>query len=442
MLDDNSNIVEQNTMSNIKAKAILKRAKKVIPRAAQTMSKAYSMWIMDDVFPIFVDSSDDCVITSVDGHKFIDMFGGLGTNFFPASHKAVQKAIIKQVKKGINFSLPTTLETELAELLCEIYPCCEQVKFAKNGSDAVSAVIRVARSYSKKDYILTILGGYHGWSDSVAAASQRNEGIPDVFGSFVDKIPYNDLCELEEALKTQKYACLLMEPVSLEEPHEGYLRGVRTLCDKYKTILIFDEVITGSRWALGGAQEYYNIMPDIATIGKGMGAGAPISAIIGKEEYMREFNHIFFSATYFGETISLAASIAVLKELKKHEKKIYKHVWTQGNRIKKTFNSTCKKLGIDAHTIGMAPRITFKFNCEDEIGARDLFLQQMIHRGVFSGVAMLVGWNTKKKHINKVVKVMCESLEIVAHAVKTNTIDNYLYGQRSMVIFRREGDNK
>ena len=400
------------------------------------------MWVVDVVFPIFADSSDDCVMTSVDGDKFIDIFGGLGTNFFPASHKAVQKAIIKQVKKGINFSLPTALETELAELLCEIYPCCEQVKFAKNGSDAVSAAIRVARSYAGKDYILTILSGYHGWSDSVAAASQRNGGIPNMLNELVDKIPYNNLDALEEALKTQKYACLLMEPVAFEEPHEGYLQGVRALCNRYKTMLIFDEVVTGNRWALGGAQEYYGVVPDIATIGKGMGAGTPISAIIGKEEYMKEFHHIFFSATYFGEAISLVASIATLKELRKHEKKVYNHVWTQGNRIKEIFNSTCKKLKLDAHTIGMAPRITFEFNCEDEVGARDLFLQQMIHRGIFSGVAILVGWNTKKKHIDKVVKAMQESLEIVARAVETDTIDDYLGGQRSMVIFRREEDNK
>lgn len=429
-------------MSNKKAKAILKRAKKVIPRAAQTMSKAYSMWVMDDVFPIFADSSNDCVMTSVDGDEFIDMFGGLGTNFFPASHKAVQSAIIKQVKKGINFSLPTALETELAELLCEIYPCCEQVKFAKNGSDAVSAAVRVARSHSGKDHILSIIGGYHGWSDSIAAASQRSAGLPESLGKLVDKVPYNDIGAMASALNTGKYACVLMEPVSLEEPQEGYLKGVRALCDKYKTILIFDEVVTGSRWALGGAQEYYNVVPDIATIGKGMGAGTPISAIIGKEEYMQEFNHIFFSATYFGEAISLVASIATLKELKKNEKKIYDHVWSQGNRLKKTFNGTCKKLGLDAHTVGMAPRITFKFNCKDEVGARDLFLQQMIHRGVFMGVAILVGWNTKKKHINKVVKAMRESLMVVATAVRDDTIDDYLHGQRSMVIFKREEDNK
>lgn len=427
---------------NKKAKEILKRAEAIIPRAAQTMSKAPSMWVMDDVFPIFAESMDGCIVTSVDGDEFIDMIGGLGTNFLAPNNEAVVEAVCAQMKKGINYSLPSALETELAEMLRDIYPCCEQVRFAKNGSDAVSAAVRLARSYSRKDYILSILGGYHGWSDSIAAASQRNYGIPSCLGELVDKVEYNDLEAMEERIKTGKYACVLMEPVSLYEPEEGYLQGVRDLCDKYDTILIFDEVITGGRWALGGAQEYYDVTPDLATVGKSMGSGAPISAIIGKEKYMSEFNHIFFSATYFGETLSLAATIATLKEIQKHKDEIYKHVWEQGTRLINTFNSKCKELEFDAHIVGLAPRMTFKFNHEDEVGVRDLFLQQMMHRGILCVTAIQTTWATKKHHIDMVIRAMEESLEVVANAIKTNTIDDYLKGQRSAVIFQREGDNK
>src|SRR5690349_2905729 len=128
-----------DNMSNVKAQAALEKAKKLIPRASQTMSKAHSMWVIDDVHPIMADSLDGCVMTSLDGNKFIDMVGGLGTNFYPVDDK-IKKALVDQImNKGINFSLPTVLESELAELLCEVYPCAEQVRLCKNGSDAVSA---------------------------------------------------------------------------------------------------------------------------------------------------------------------------------------------------------------------------------------------------------------------------------------------------------------
>ena len=432
----------ESVMSNTKGQAALEKAKKLIPRASQTMSKAHSMWVVDDVFPIMADSLDGCVMTSIDGNKFIDMVGGLGTNFYPVDDK-VKKALVDQImNKGINFSLPTVLESELAELLCDIYPCAEQVRFCKNGSDAVSAAVRIARSYSNKDPILTVSGGYNGWSDSIAAASQRAFGLPKVLGELVEKVSYNNLEALEEKLKIGKFACFLMEPVSLEEPKPGYLQGVRDLCNRYNTILIFDEVITGSRWAVGGAQEYYGVTPDLSTIGKAFGSGVPISAIIGKKKYMDEFNVIFFSATYFGETLSLVTAITTLKELRANKEKIYGHVWEQGNRIKAFFDSTCKELGINAHSVGCAPRLNFSFNYENMLAIRDVFHQQMIHRGILFGIQSLITWATQKEHIDQVLVAMGESLVVVADAIKNNNIDDYLKGRRSEVIFRRELDNK
>lgn len=423
-------------MPNIKAKELLSRAVEVMPRACQTMSKCYMMWPMDDTFPIYVESQDGCVFTSVDGEQFIDMMGGLGPNFVP--QKIVNKEIMTQLKKGISFSLSTPLEVELAELVKETVPCAEMVRFCKNGSDAVTAAVRIARSYAKKDYLLMAAGGYHGWGDQFCAVSQRDYGMPKAFKEFVDTFEYNNVKDLEEKLKTGKYAALIMEPVSLEEPKKGFLKKVRELCTQYNTILIFDEMITCYRWALGGAQDYYGVVPDITTMGKAAGGGMPLAFVAGKKEYMKELEQVFFSATYFGESLSLAAGIATIKELKKNKDKIYPHVWRQGKRFKKAFLTKCKELNIDAEVLGMAPRMNLKFNHEDATGVRDLFHAEMMKRGVFMGIQVYVTWATKKKHIDKVLQAMNESLEIVADAIHNKGLDFYLHGQRSMQVFKRQ----
>lgn len=422
-------------MSNIKAKELLNKAITLMPRACQTMSKCYMMWVLNDVFPIYAESQDGCIMTSVDGDKFIDMMGALGPNF--VSQKIVNKAILEQLKKGIAFSLSTPLEVELATLVKECVPCAEMMRFCKNGSDAVTAAIRIARSYTKKEHLLMAKGGYHGWSDQFCAVSERDYGMPKIFKEYVDTFTYNDAIDLEEKLKIGKYAAVIMEPTSLEEPKKGFLEKVRELCTQYGALLIFDEMITCFRWALGGAQEYYGVIPDITTMGKAVGGGMPLAFVAGKREYMMELEQVFFSATYFGEALSFASGIATIKELKKNKDKIYKHVWRQGKRFKREFDSKCKELEINACVLGMAPRMNLKFNYEDAIGVRDLFHQEMIRRGVFMGIQIYVTWATKKKHIDKVIQAMNESLEVVADAVHNNKLDFYLDGKRSMQIFKR-----
>jgi glutamate-1-semialdehyde 2,1-aminomutase/spore coat polysaccharide biosynthesis protein SpsF len=424
-------------MTNVKAKDLLERALEVTPRATQTMSKGYQMWCLDDDFPIFIESGKGCRMKSVDGQDFIDTMCALGPSILGYCNKEVDAAIKKQLSRGIIFSLPSPLEVELGELLCEIIPCCEKVRYCKNGSDAVSGAIRAARSYTGKDHILCFRGGYNGWSDSIACASQRPYGIPETLAQFVDFFEYNNLQSLEEKLETGKFACVLMEPVSLEVPKKGFLESVRNLCNKYKVVLIFDEMITGFRWSLGGAQEYYGVTPDLACFGKAVSNGMPLAFICGKNEYMKEFEHVFFSATYFGEALSLAAAVATIKEMKSKNGRIHKHIWRQGERIKQKFLECCKKFEVDAEVLGAVTRINFKFNHKDEVGVRDLFHKEMIKRGVFIGIQVYATWATKKRDINTVLSAMEESLEIVGAAIKEDKLDEYLDGQRSMVIFKR-----
>jgi glutamate-1-semialdehyde aminotransferase len=417
-----------------KSLEIWNRGKKLIPLGTQTASKGPNQYVYG-VHPIYLDSGDGCIVKDVDGNKYIDHVCALGPIILGYNNKRTIKAVTKQLKKGSTFSLMHPLEVELAELLVDIIPSAEQVRFAKNGTDVTLAAVRLARSYTGRDHILKPTGHYSGFGDWTAAATDRDFGVPGCLKELVETFPYNNLEALEEKLQTGKFAALIMEPIQQEAPKEGFFEGVRELCTKYKTILIFDEMITGFRWALGGVQEYYNVDPDISTFGKALANGMPISAIVGKEEYMNEFNKIFFSMTFGGEACSLAAAVETIKELKEKRLQIYPHIWEQGTRLQVAFNEHAKMLGLDAEMTGQAPWHNTVFRMEDGDGFADLFRQEMVKRGILFGRAIVTTWAHKSHHIDKTTEAIKGSLSVVSEAMNNGGADKYLEGHRSQAIF-------
>lgn len=227
-------------------------AVRLMPRGTQTMSKCPDQFV-EGVYPKFAKKAKGAYITTLDGKKYLDYMCGLGPIILGYNHKRTNKAIKKQMKDGIIFSLPTLLEQELAQLIVDVVPCAEQVRFAKNGTDADLAAVRIARSYTGKEKIVKC--GYHGWGDW-HAITMRPYGVPSVLKDYIEEFTYNDLKSLEKLLKKKDVAGVIMEAQALTAPEPGFLQGVRDLCDKYGVVLIFDEVVTGFRWALGGAQEH------------------------------------------------------------------------------------------------------------------------------------------------------------------------------------------
>lgn len=424
-------------MSNSESRKFLEeRTLDKFINGAQTMSKSYKMWPHpNDWFPIFAESQDGCEMTAADGRVFVDAMGGLGPNFLPVS--IVKKGIIEQLKKGINFSLPTKLETETAEALANLYPSCEIVRFCKNGSDATSAAIRIARSYKKKDYILMAAGGYHGWQDSFAAVSSRKYGLPADYGKYIEFFEYNNTEDIRSKLETKKYAAVIMEPTVLEEPKGGFLKRVREFCDQNDTLLIFDEVVT-CRFCPGGAQEYFQVIPDITCIGKAIAGGMTFAAVFGKKEVMKELENVFFSATYFGNCIDMAAALYTMRYIAQKGEKLFTSMWKNGNLFKKKFNKKCKELGIDGEMIGMAPRMNVKFNYLNFTELRDIWHQENIKNGVFMGIAIYITPMHKKKHMDKILSVMEVALEKVAEAIKAGDAKPFIDGNPSEVIFKRQ----
>jgi len=211
------------------------------------------------------------------------------------------------------FSLPGVLEAEVAEQIVDLVPSAEMVRFAKNGTDATSAAIRLARAYTGRDHV--IFCGYHGWQDWFVGATTKNKGVPQAVSMLTHKFIYNNLDSLSNLFSKlpNQIAAVILEPMNSTYPNVGFLEGVRDLTHKNGSVLIFDEVVTGFRFDIGGAQKLFNVTPDLTALGKGIANGYPLSAVAGNKEIMNEMENIFFSGTFGGELLSLASAKATIE---------------------------------------------------------------------------------------------------------------------------------
>lgn len=313
-----------------KSNQFFKKVEAVIPLASQTFSKSYLQYIKGRA-PLFATHGKGAYLWDYDGNRYVDLINGLLPVVLGYQYKAVDNAIKTQLKKGIILSLASPLEYELALLLKEHIPCAEMVRFGKNGSDATTGAIRVARAVTGREHV--VVCGYHGWHDWYIGSTTRDLGVPLETKKLTHKFQYNDLKSLEDIFLKypNKVAAVIFEPENYEQPQDNFLQKVVDLVHRNGALVIFDEVITGFRWGLGGAQKYYGVTPDLASFGKSMANGMPISALVGKKEYMEKVKDIFFSFTQGGEALSLAAAIATIKEMEK--KPVIKKLWTLGEKL-------------------------------------------------------------------------------------------------------------
>lgn len=393
---------------------LLKQAKKLTPNASQTLSKSYKMFL-EGYFPLFVSRAKGCYIWDVDGNKYIDYTCALAPVVIGYSNDEINKAIIKQLQDGITFSLPHKIEVELAKKLVKIIPCAEMVRFAKNGMDVTSAAVRIARAYTGKEIILR--SGYHGGQDwYLVSQPPQDWGVPKVLKKYIEVFKYNDLKDLKAkiAKHKNKVAAVIMEPVPMEDPKPGYLQAVRKITRQNGILLIFDEVVTGFRMAPGGAQEYYNVVPDLACFGKAMANGMPISCVVGKRKIMAKTEDVFFSITFGGETLSMASAIATIDFIKKHN--VIKHNWELGKILFYGLNKLIKKYKINACLMGQVFKFKIIFNNAEggESNVKKLFfLQQTAFRGVFYGTSVECNYSHQKKDIIHTLKASEEVFKLM-----------------------------
>jgi glutamate-1-semialdehyde 2,1-aminomutase/spore coat polysaccharide biosynthesis protein SpsF len=331
------------------------------------------------------------------------------------------------------------LEVEVAELLVEVIPCAEMVRFAKNGSDVTSAAIRVARAYTGREKVAKC--GYHGAQDWYIASTSRDRGVPRFNKELIFEFKYNQIETLERIFAEHpgEIAAVIMEPITSEEPKDEFLQEVKDLAHRNGAVLIFDEVKSGFRVALGGAQEYYGVVPDLACFGKAMANGMPISALVGRREVMKELENVFFSMTFGGEALSLAASLSTIHELR--EKNVLAHVWKQGEKLKNGYNALVEEFDLMGCTrcVGLPPKSVIQFyDAEgmDALTLKSLFQQEVIKRGILFNGEHMLSFSHSDEDIERTIEAYREALAVVKLALETGAAEKMLEGRKLEAVFR------
>ena len=417
---------------------LLDRARRRIPSCTQTFSKGYTQFVQG-VSPIFIERGEGGFVYDVDGNKFVDYPLGLGAIVIGHCHPEVDEAVIAQVRKGASHSLPHRIEVELAEKLCEIIPCAEMVRFGKNGSDATAGAVRVARSITGKEKILCC--GYHGWQDWYIGTTSRHTGIPRAVRDLTFPFPYNDMSSLERLFDEHddQIAAVIMEPVGTVAPEDGYLLQVRELAHRHGALLIFDEIVTGFRLSLGGAQQYFGVMPDLACIGKGMGNGYPISAVVGRRDIMEEFDNSFFSFTFGGEAVSIAAAMATLTIMERDN--VISHMWILGRKLKDAYNYLTRQYRLEKYTYcqGFPPKASVFFKDQsgnESLLYKSIFQQECIKHGVLFNGHQLNCLMRTDQDVEYTITVYNEAFQTLQKAYNSEEPDTFLKGKMIDPVFR------
>jgi len=423
--------------SYTRSQLMLDRAERVIPLGSQTFSKS-KIQLPPGAAPLFLTHGDGGRVFDVDGNEYVDLISALLPNVLGYRDPDVDLAIRRQLTRGISFSLPTELETQLAERLVAHIPCAEMVRFGKNGTDATSAAVRLARARTSRDRIMVC--GYHGWQDWYIGATSRNLGVPAAVSALSHAVPYSNLAAVEALLAKypNEFAALILEPAGATEPAPGYLQGLKDLVHRHGTLLVFDEIITGFRWSLGGAQAYYGVAPDLACFGKAMGNGMPISAIVGRADIMRVMEDIFYSATFGGEALSLAAAIATIDKMERE--KVTDRLWQFGGDLKRRASDKIAAAGLSAviALAGAAPWaiLTYKDHPHGSKEAiKTLFLREMIAAGVLVNASHNICFAHGDADIERVLAAYDHALAALREALDRGEISQRLGNQVIKPIF-------
>jgi len=421
------------------SKSLLERGRAVIPSASQTFSKGPNQW-PGAVSPHYLQRGKGAWVWDVDGNKYLDYLMALGPIILGYGNERVNEAVKHQVGEGTVFSQMHPLEVEVAEKLVDLIPCAEMVRFAKNGSDVTTGAIRAARAHTGRERVAFC--GYHGWHDWYIGTTTRDLGVPAAVQELSHAFVYNDLASLEDLLTAypDEFAAVIMEPIGVEPANEGFLEEVRELCTKSGTLLVFDEIVTGFRFAMGGVQEICGVTPDMACFGKAMANGYPLSAVVGRRDVMEIFDDIFFSGTFGGDAIALAACKATIEEME--EKNVIQHIHKVGDLLKTGLQNILLQNGLqdDVLVLGYGVRSVLSFPHHEEeemLLRRSFFMQECIKRGLLYFCSHIPCFAHGEAELEFTLNVFNEIVPIFAEANIANDFANRLDGDPVQAIFRK-----
>lgn len=414
------------------------RAARVLPGITQTYSKAPDQHV-DGVYPTYLVSGRGCRVRDLDGREYIDYPCALGPVVLGYCDSEVDAAVHAQVDLGPVFSLGSPLEVEVAELLVDMIPCAEMVRFVKTGSEATSAAIRLARAATGRERIAQC--GYHGWHEWCVGHTTRNAGVPRAVRDLTHQWTYNDISSLRLLLDAHpgEFACVVMEPIGVEEPGDGFLDTVVELAHRHGSLVIFDEVVTGFRLAPGGAQQHYGVVPDLAAFGKAMANGFAVGAVVGRADLMAAVaTTTFISGTFAGDPISLAAARATLRAIVQRD--VCSHLWRQGVRLRDGFNSLAIEYGVPARMIGLPPRRVVAIDPTPGASSnaiKGLLWQGCLDRGVLLGNANFVSYAHDDDAVERTLSAFDVSLRTVSRAIEHDAVEAALRGTVPAEVFRK-----
>lgn len=396
----------------------LERSDQVIPGGAQTYSKSWRHHIRG-VSPIFLEKGKGAVVTDVDGNQYVDLIQGLLPNILGYGDEEVNKAAYERASEGHSFSLAHPVEVELAERLCAIIPCAEMVRFGKNGSDATAGAVRVARAYTNREHVAVC--GYHGWQDWFIGTTSRKAGVPKGVQELAHPFPYNDLEALDALLasKQDQFAAVIMEPVNFYWPDPGYLEQVKAITHRHGALLIFDEICSGFHFGLGGAQQIFGVKPDLATFGKAMGNGWPISCIVGRRDVMQVFEDAFVSFTFAGDVSAMAASMKVLDILESGD--AYARMSAAGTKLFDGALVMAREANLESNFVlrGHPHWPVFSFvneNGDDDPITRAFWIQELTRRGVLILTTFNISSALNEECVTRVLEAFAHAFKRIARA--------------------------
>jgi glutamate-1-semialdehyde aminotransferase len=414
----------------------LSRASGLVPALTQTLAKGPGQYVRG-VAPVYLVRGKGSHVWDVDGNEYLDWQMGIGPLVLGYAHDAVDDAIRHQLADGITFSLVHPLEVEVAELVRDVVPGAEMVRFSKTGCDVTSAAVRLARAFTGRSKVLSC--GYHGWHDWYIAVTDRNAGVPAEVRDLSFTFSYNDLTSVSDALD-EDVACVILEPVVFEEPREGFLRDLKALCARRGALLVFDEMWTGFRVALGGAQQRYGVTADLACFSKAIANGMPLSVLTGRREVMRLLERdVFFFTTFGGEALSLAAAKATIDILRSAD--VPGHLERVGRGLRDGFNLVARELGISyASCSGLPARTIVSFapaGGATALEIKSLAQQELLRRGILWGGFHNLSFSHSEEDVAHTLRSWRDVLGAVHRAVTAGRVRDSLRGEPVEPVFRK-----
>jgi glutamate-1-semialdehyde 2,1-aminomutase len=429
-----------------KSKALQQRAHTLIPGGAHVYAKG------DDQYPVlapgFIERGQGCHVWDIDGNEFIEYGMGLRAVSLGHGYRPVAEAAYRQMLLGTNFTRSSPIEIECAEMLAALIPSAEMVKFAKNGSDVTTAAVKLARAFTDRDMVAICADQpFFSADDWFIGSTPLSAGVPRVIQDLTVKFQYNDLASLEGLFNQYpgRIACVILEAETTVAPAPGFLEGLQELIRKNGAVFILDEMITGFRWHLGGAQAYYGLRPDLSTFGKAMANGFSLSALVGRRDLMERggISHskervFLLSTTHGAETSSLAAALETMRIYR--QEGVIEHLYTQGERLRRGIERAIASYHLEGHfvVLGKEPNLVYATRDESKNPSqsfRTLFLQETIKRGLLMP-SLVVSFSHSDRDIDRTVDGISEALIAYKKALEDG-VDKYLVGRPVKPVYGR-----